>query len=441
LDRQLFQEECEKFRNSEDRINFQIGELGIPVGRLGFYETSLKFKKDSLSLGDEKEVAYHQIMTENAIAMGIAAQEIMSAAPFDALVVYSPQYGGPGSVAWVAENLGIRVFFMEGSSALSEKTTHVRIWDWGVYGLDNPRFYDFDSTARLSIREVKRVDSHLREIKNASSYSVYSKKFDSKFCALDALGIPKGAHAAVLTMSSSDEALAAISIDRFPLRRLSSTVFEDQLHWLAETIAWFSQHPEYFLAVRPHPRDFPTKREPTRAKHIEALGEILSNLPDNVRIDRPDSGIPMWSYFSSVRVLITGWSSTGLEALINGVQVVTYDSELSSFPATLGLTGKTAPKYFENLSISMETSGDKEQMRDSAKMWLHHNLFSSTLKLSPPLFSLLARKFPVWRRANTLLDRLFPKWSRRIDMHTFRSSSIDNLGSGLERFISNELQR
>jgi hypothetical protein len=438
VSRSTLDKEYESFLSSPERLNYTTSDSKVPVGKLAFYETSLKFKKHSLALEEGQETEFHIAASKNAISMTLAATELMNRERFDALIVYSPQYSAPGAVAWVGEKAGSEVYFIEGSSSANERASHLRLWDWKVFGLDNPRLYDFDLQKIVPKSEMRRVDLHLKSIEKAKHYSVYSTRATAFRDALREIGIPANSKVALLTMSSSDEVLAAMAIDKFPLRRTSSDVFLDQLEWLRETIDWFSRHEEYFLVVRPHPRDFSTKREPATAKHTSSLAEILSKLPRNVLVDPPDSGIPLWSYFSKIGVLITGWSSTALEALVNGVQVVAYDEKLCSFPGSLVLTGSTKEEYFSNIGKALDTNWDKSVLKELAKKWLYHTLFSSTIELRSPLLNDLGTKFSVLRRLMNLLDRLSPRVMRQLDIYLYSKASMTSLSTQLELQLTEE---
>jgi hypothetical protein len=432
VSRPLLDNEYEKFMRSPNRVNYRTSDGHVPVGKLAMYETSLKFKKNSLELEEGIEDEFHQATTKNAITMALAATELMNRETFDALIVYSPQYSSPGAVAWIAEQKGSKVFFVEGSSSAIERASHLRLWDWRLFGLDNPRLYDFDPRKTIHQSEMSRVDLHLKSIEKAKHYSVYSTRATVFHDPLRELGVPAKSKVALLTMSSSDEVLAAMAIEKFPLRRTSSDVFFDQLDWLKETINWFSKNQEFYLVVRPHPRDFSTKREPATAKHSVSLAEILSDLPDNVLVDPPDSGIPLWSYFPKIKLLITGWSSTALEALVHGVQVVAYDEKLCSFPDSLVLTGNSREHYFRNVGSGLEVEWDKEELKEMARRWLYHTLFSSTIALRPPLLNKLGSRFPSLNRLMNLLDRLSPRMMRRLDINLFSKGEISKLSTQLE---------
>ena len=56
----------------------------------------------------------------------------------DVVICYSLQYVITGVFAAVAAREGIRTIFVEGSANDVERYSHLRMWDWGTHGLNQP---------------------------------------------------------------------------------------------------------------------------------------------------------------------------------------------------------------------------------------------------------------------------------------------------------------
>jgi hypothetical protein len=106
----------------------------------------------------------------------------------------------------------------------------------------------------------------------------------------------------------------------------------------------------------------------------------MENLPTNVRLDHPSLKFSLFDHLSVVDVVITGWSSTGVEALAKGIPVVTYDQNLPTFSPLIHLSGTTREKYFENL-LRAEKFVRSNLNRDNATRWLAYTADVGTVKV------------------------------------------------------------
>ena len=374
---------------------------GVTPTNLALYETFLRFKLSSNARLTPDQVEYQLAFALNACIMSHVAKRLSEQYLPEVVLAFSPQYSAVGSIVEVFESLAARTYFVESSAALNERYSHVRIWDWTEFGLANPRMEDFDPAGALNAGDSGklRINGHFEIIEKGASFSVYSPKGKSDLSPRSVFEIPAECRYALLSMSSSDELRAAQVIGRFESPRNEPTVFPSQIEWLEETIAWFKDRPEVYLVVRPHPRDFSTQREPEVAQHAATIASVLKNLPPNVVADIPSAPLPLWSYFKEVSALITGWSSTALEALHNGVPVVTYDSKITSFPATLSTSGSSRIAYFENLETAMFGKEGLVPQREQLTKWMFHNYFSQTIEL-------MGRPFEASRVKYRFLDRV-----------------------------------
>lgn len=390
-------------------------QSGCPVGVLALYDTFLRFKLTSLDEMTSEAERFHRTYALNAFRMAQAAARLAKDEKFDAVIAYSPQYSSVGAFCWPFERRDTPVFFVEGSSGISQKYSHFRLWNWTSYGLDGDkksRFtYDLQKTGICRLTR-----EHFRLIEVGASYSVYSPKPSRGIGAAERQSSP-GSHVALLSMSSSDEVLAARVIGRMNEDRISTAVFADQVEWLSSTIAWFAKHPDLKLVVRPHPRDFPTGREPAEAQHTSRLRKVLQNLPDNVEVDWPSNPKPLWDYFGSVRLLITGWSSTAMEAIYNDTQVLCYDEKLVSFPKEIVLASSSQTEYFDELENAMLGSIPVSEFQKSVlSQWVEFNFFGSDVAGVPRILEGHRKRIRILDKLLNGFDYYFPKLYRKVDL-------------------------
>lgn len=362
----------------EDKIALKIED--VQIGKIALYETLIKYKKVDTNFSQAERMHY-EVSLRNALKCHSIAIQTLKAEKPDVVVCYSPQYVVPGIFAAVAKSLQIPVIFAEGSSIDVERYSHLRIWDWEEFGLSQPalrnsELFENYSPNRKSIRRATKQLASKFSTATLSVYSSASRKLDP----FDFFDLDVKKKVFLMAMSSYDEVYSGYMISKLPQERFQGLVFEDQVAWLEATIEWFSRHPEYQLIVRPHPREFPNKRETHSSNHQEAWNKVIKNLPTNVRLDHPSLKFSLFDHLNKVDVVITGWSSTGVEALAEGIPVVTYDQNLPTFSPLIHLSGDTREKYFNNLL----EAGKLEKSyvnRDNAIRWIAFTAEVGTVKV------------------------------------------------------------
>jgi hypothetical protein len=361
------------------KISYEELEVdGLPIGRIAAYETLIKFKKTSTDLGDDEFIYYKETLG-NCLAAYATGSRALKAIQPSVVIIYSPQYGVPGVIASLARANGCRVIFAEGSSNIAERYSSVRLWDWVEYGLVNPALDAWENRpGRDWSKDLDRSLNHVEELAASTSFSVYSEKARGA-SARSHFGIQGGVPIVLAALSSYDEAYSAVVIGGFPESKFKSHVFVDQFTWIKSLIAWAHMHPEVCLVVRLHPRDFANKREDHVAEQAERWDVVLTDLPGNVLIDHPSEAFPLHDLLGEVSVLTTGWSATAIEAMLEGIPVVTYDKYLPSYPADIHLSGESADEYFANLERALRL-GRSPTHRQRALEWLTFNYVEGTVR-------------------------------------------------------------
>lgn len=350
-----------------EKLNFDLD--GIKVGKLAAYETLINFKKTDFNFNKVEE-AHYNASFRMALKTFYWSMEYLKAAPPEFVVIYSPQYVVPGIFASVAEKFGCKVVFIEGSSDDTERYSNIRMWDWNKFGLTQPALSYLDEFSNYGLSKKRRLkaEKYLKAKSNSKNLSVYSSnaKGEDPFSLFD---LDRSKKLILLAMSSYDEVFSGVVIGKLPKERMEGEVFSSQIEWLQETIDWALHNPEIQIIIRPHPREFPNKRENTRSNHYAFWNKILANLPLNVRVDHPELNFSLFDYWPYIDALTTGWSSTSIEALAENIPVVTYDKNLPTIPESIHLTGASKEEYFENLLIACALE-PTEKFREDALKWI-----------------------------------------------------------------------
>jgi len=404
---------------SINRNNYlQLQVLQVPVGKIATYECFLRYKKMTSCLNEEEWQFYKEYL-RNALLSLFAFREIYAQEKPNKIFFYSPQYVVNGVCARFAELKGAATYFVEGSSNNAERYKALRIWNWKKYGLENPTLQTWPrSKFRVNQQDLRRVTDHFYELFAANSFAVYSAPAKQHVDIRAYYNIPCNAKVILATLSSFDEAYSAYLIEKFPRSKVASSVYPNQFEWIKDTINRLDQFPNTVLIVRLHPRDFSNKREAHRSEQADVWQEILGKPPRNVRINKPEDNISLYSMLNQVDVVLTGWSATGVEALVFGVPTVSYDSSLPSFPADIHLSGNSIKEYISNIrkALGMPKS---LMLSFNAYLWLAASFSLGTIKVAPLSerrhAGLLARCLPSILRKH--LDKLNIAWSDYIDSH------------------------
>jgi hypothetical protein len=373
---------------------------GVRLASIASYEVILAHKiLDGKFTGEAASELKDAI--RNCYLTGLAVRRLFSEnkGPLT-VVVRNPQYATHHIVALEAARAGHRVLYLDGSYNISETYSHAAIWDWRKFGIVNPARDEFKTTKErflVPASRVERIENHSRSLRAATSHRVYSAPETRSLTAVRSkLNIEPGSKTVLLALNSTDEVLASRSIGSLTEERFPGRVFESQIHWVRETISWAEVRPELNLIIRVHPREFPNSRSNLRSEMANVWEDLLSELPANVKLNHPDQNISVYDLLSTVSVVSTGWSSVGLEAALQGLPIVLYDSGLPGFPSEIGRSGLTPSDYFRNLTAALEEKPDKERTRQRSLFWLDLQMNLGTFKVGGRLLESQRYKFPRW---------------------------------------------
>jgi hypothetical protein len=399
----------------------ELEVAGVQIARIASYEVILGHKiLDGKFKGEAALDLSNAII--NCYLTGVAVRRLLSMEESPVTVIIrNPQYSTHHVVALEAARAGHRVLALNGNYNISETYSHGSVWNWSAYGFDNPARAQFDSShdsLLVPVDRTLRIKNHVRSLTAATSYRVYSSPATGGLENVRSkLSIEPASKSILLALNSTDEVLAARSIGSFSEKRYPGVVFDSQIHWVTEAISWARKRPSIILIIRPHPREFPNSRSRVTSQMAKVWEELLADLPANVRLNHPDQKISVYDLLSIVSVVSTGWSSVGLEAALEGIPLVLYDSGLPGYPAELGLSGLSREEYFSNLDLALQGERDMEETRQKAMFWLDLQMNLGTFKVGGRLLESQRYRFPRWL---TLIfegvDRYFYFFYRPLDM-------------------------
>jgi hypothetical protein len=391
--------------------------MGVPLGRMSSYEIILEYKKSNLDFTIEESAKVRRY-TENSLKTFLAALNYLECHRPEKVIIFNPQYGVPASFAKAAEMKGIPVYSVSFTGVLGEMRRYVRSWPWNENKLQNPFRSAWIpgaySPSRKDLWRLKREQVFQRTGRSPWTYSQPASRLKSE----DIFSIPSGSKVILAVMNSTDEVFAAKIANLIPESTYNSKVFSTQEDWIERLIQEVAEMEDTYLIVRPHPREYPNKRENVQALTSKKRSEIFQNLPRNVLLDSPTLGFPLENHFRSVSVLTTGWSSVGLDWQMRGKPTVTYDKNLTWYPSETHYSGSSVEEYFRNIKSALCGNTELNDLHTrNAVSWYCFSNFEQSIRIGSSIFDekiigpLLARlKIP------GILSRVAPKLHIRLRM-------------------------
>ena len=236
----------------------------------------------------------------------------------------------------------------------------------------------------------------------------------------------------VIFTSSPDESACFAVLDALMLKippvKLTFGNSCENCHevWLQRLMSYAKTRPEIEFIVRVHPREGANKREPNESEHLRILRKCLERPPENFIIHWPESPISSYGLGESADLVLTSWSTIGLEMARLGVPVLCCARGVAGYPVDdFQQYAETPDEYFKKLEELLCAPPSLERIR-LAYRWWHLAYLSASIDVSDvvptPDFTALPIKIET-RQARVLCDsileefnqreNILQKWSRR----------------------------
>jgi hypothetical protein len=375
--------ECDEVaEEAVNQKNLDLVVAGVSVGKVALYEFTLAHKKMSTELTISQWAEYQIYLSNALLTMRAFARYLEKHTP-DVIATFSPQYSNINSCMQLAIAKGIKVLFMESGTNLSHRLGTMRVWDWGIHKLVNPalQYWNRSALNPVSTFTAQAVTGHFRQLLSGQHFAVFSAPYSGSTGIRNKWPISSNQKVLLMTLSSYDEAYAALLIDAFPQEKVFSDVFKTQAEWVKATIEWVRERPDLFLVIRVHPRDFPNKREQGRSEQSYMLEGLLRDVPENVHVNWPSEAVSLYELLEDTDVILTGWSVTAMEGLILGIPIVTYDEKLPSYPRDIMWTGRSENDYYQNIDNALRQGWSIENVVNGYR-WLAYNFVDCTICVS-----------------------------------------------------------
>jgi hypothetical protein len=390
--------------------------LGVKVGRVALYEFTLAHKKMSTEL-TELQWREYQVYLANALRTLQGFARYLKDQRPDAILTFSPQYSNINSCMQYAISQGLQVLFIESGTNLAHRLGTMRVWDWKVHKLVNPAltYWNRSEANPVTPLSAAKVIGHFEQLLSGQHFAVFSAPYAGSSGIRQRWGIAAEQKVLLMTLSSYDEAYAALLIDGFPYKKVFSDVFCTQAEWVKATLDWVATRPDLFLVIRVHPRDFPNKRETFRSEQSFMLEDLLEQVPNNAHVNWPAEGVSLYELLEDTDVILTGWSVTAMEALVLGIPVVTYDANLPSYPRDIQYTGRSEDEYYANVDRAL-ADGWRAENAINGFRWLAYNFVTCSVTVSEDFGQFELGQLSYLRRFWSRVKNRFPALGHSLDL-------------------------
>ncbi|MCE9623081.1 MAG: hypothetical protein K8R99_12120 [Actinomycetia bacterium] len=373
----------------------------IPIGRLAAYEFFLGNKLNSYEIPEALWGSYIGQL-RNSLAVFFAAKKFLVELGPDRIVVYNALYSVNNVLVHLAKQATIATLTIHGGLNIERLLETLCVSNDIQSQITASRSESWDEVKAIPIgaRAVDEVLAYVRFLLRGTGAFVYSSAHGAK--SLDELrrefGVSPAQKVVLCTTSSEDEMIAAGMVGAVPPATTDGALFESQLSWLKYVVAMGARHPEWFVIVRVHPREFPNRREGTLSQNATRLREALTDLPPNVAINWPDQGVSLYDLAQITDVLLNGISNAGIEFLLLGIPVVVHNpGALYAYPRAFNYSATSPNEYELVIAQAIQDGWSVEHVRNAFR-W----------------------KTFQFRRLSVDLGASIPPWSARTPLRVLR---------------------
>jgi hypothetical protein len=384
----------------------QIRINGVSVGQIALYDLILRHKKDDLSFSDAVWDEY-LVFLRLAGQVTLLSERMLKVEQPDRVSVYNSLYVPHRAFCLEAKRVGIDQYFMHAGTNLARQHGTLMIgrdFTW-KYLRDLVVRYDYYKDIPLSIEAVHDVTDHFLCLLSASNIFVYSAaRSQDYFNVRSHFGVRPNQKFLVASTSSYDERFAVESVDAATPSQV--LLFPRILDWVAHLVDLAKQHPDWFLLIRVHPREFPNRRDTVKSEHAERMRDLLNDLPDNVKVNWPDDNLSVYDLAQEADVFLNAWSSVGKEMALLGLPVVIYSPEIVLYPTALNRVATTKDEYVRAIEAAL-IEGWSFELSRKAYRWF-------ALEFCRSRVNLLASYSPRRRYSKNIIRRIVMRITREL---------------------------
>jgi hypothetical protein len=210
----------------------------------------------------------------------------------------------------------------------------------------------------------------------------------------------------LVATSSMDEVLSLQESGIYNFDK--SSLFKSQIEWLTFLINKAKEHSDICFIIRVHPREFPNKRDGVKSQNAEKLEKLFQSLPENVIINWPTDNISLYELIPKVDLVLTFWSSVGLEASTFGCPIIVPHNPICAYTAIADKVSQTDEQYWNDILEGINLPWNIQRVIKTIRwMWLTH--FAGTISLE----SDTCRKNSIYVLISYIIKKILKKYNIR----------------------------
>jgi hypothetical protein len=234
-----------------------------------------------------------------------------------------------------------------------------------------------------SVREI--ADDLVTRLRGAGSFIYSPGKTLEHTDVRSRLGLSTERRLIVAYTSSLDEMLASAMVMNATDTPIPDRPqpFCDQIDWLTQLVRYVAASDDLQLVVRIHPREGANKRESVVSQHLAKLKRAFSAPSPHCLFVWPQDPVSSYDLGEAADLVLTSWSTIGLEMARLGVPVmVAFNGSISAIAEDDFLEwAPTTPAYFERVRELLERPISLAQIA-RAYRWYSLSIFGATLDFS-----------------------------------------------------------
>jgi hypothetical protein len=247
-----------------------------------------------------------------------------------------------------------------------------------------------------SLEGITDIGSYLKTSITGRRFRSFSGAVDHEAPSLrrDVLNVDRDAVIALVALSSEDEALAAREsegVSFYP------RPYDTQLEWLDDISELAEDYPEVRFVIRPHPRFW---ANPANSQRI-GLEERSRSFNPGLSLLTPERFASLYALLNEADVVLTSWSTVGIEARALGIPALAYGTESQGAPNSVLPAPSRREDYITELRATLEYRRWNFDTSVEMFRWLDFAWHRSNLDLS----SVLPERFNHQTRASTAAKR------------------------------------
>lgn len=340
----------------------------IPIGRYAAYEFVINHKLNSISQINDELFFEYKIHLKNALIISLTAEKVLRIHKPDVVLTYNNFYSANHAFTATCDLLRIDHYTIHAGHHLKNRlnTLYLAKRYTPYILLAHSSEWDNVSQKPNTKNRIKTVALHFFELFKGQNVFVYSSptRQMEEYDLLNHFNLDKSKKVILLILTSGDERYAASLIDVMP-KLVQRKIYNSQMEWLMDIIDRFTDRTDVKVIIRPHPREFPNKRENVKSKQAELLTDVLTNLPTNFHVNWPSENISVYDIAKIVDVCLPSTSSTGFEMAILGAPVVTFSADnIYAYPADdITINSKDREEYYLNIELALNNRWSLENSR------------------------------------------------------------------------------